>query len=132
MAWKAPSGYDSAMDPDEAASRLEALRAEITLKYRVGGSLAQQAKKIRRTLPRYERQQVEALVRVEAALAESDAPEKIDPAAFERAETALQMYLETVDHADQRRGYLLDITTSAFVNVLLGVIALAVLLALVR
>ena len=132
MAWKAPSGYDGAMDPDEAASRLEALRAEITLKYRVGGSLAQQAKKIRRTLPRYERQQVEALVRVEAALAESDAPEKIDPAAFERAETALQMYLETVDHADQRRGYLLDITTSAFVNVLLGVIALAVLLALVR
>lgn len=118
------------MDPQDAADRLAALRADIATSYGVGGDLRRQVRKIRRTLPRYELRQAEDLVRVEAELAEREAGAEIDSAAFERAETALQMHLEGLDTLARRRGFALDIATSVIVNVVIGVGVIAAFWAL--
>jgi len=117
------------MDPNDAAARLASLRAEIALKYGVGGTLKRQVAKIGRTLPRYERAQAAELVRVEQALGHPKTQKQIDARAFERAETALTMHLEGVDAADRRKGYVLDVTTTVLVNLLLAAIVMALLAA---
>lgn len=120
------------MDPVDARSRLSDLSAELAVKYGIGGSLARQAKKIGRAMPRYERRHLADLARVEAALTHPKLQRQIDGPAFERAETALQMHLEGVDAADRRKGIALDITTTVMVNLLLAGITLAVLWTLLR
>ncbi|MEM8591839.1 MAG: hypothetical protein AAGF13_04865 [Pseudomonadota bacterium] len=119
------------MDPMDARSRLEKLRQEIALTYGVGGSLQAQVRKIRRVLPRYERQRAEELARVEQALDHPKMQKQIDARAFARAEAALQMHLEGVDAADLRKGRPLDVTTSVLWNLVLGAIALVVVWSLV-
>ena len=120
------------MEPMDARSRLDTLRAEIALKYGVSGSLEKQVRKIGRALPRYERARAAELVRVEAALGHAKLQKQIDGRVFEVAETALQMHLEKVDARDRRKGFALDVTTTVLVNVVLGLIALAVFLTLVN
>lgn len=119
------------MDPDNASMRLDALRSEIALKYGVSGSLERQLRKIGRTLPRYERRQAAALVLAEQALGHPELQEQIEPATFDRAETALWMHLEGVDARDRRKGVMLDITTTVLVNVLVGVVLMVVLWSLI-
>ncbi|MEM9853980.1 MAG: hypothetical protein AAF841_05940 [Pseudomonadota bacterium] len=108
------------MDPDDASSRLASLSAEIALKYGVSGSFERQVRKLGRALPRYERVQARELVRAERALGHAKLQKQVDRQVFERAETALLMHLEGVDASHRRRGYLLDVTTTVLVNVLLA------------
>ncbi|MEL6913647.1 MAG: hypothetical protein AAFP13_04035 [Pseudomonadota bacterium] len=112
------------MDPQDASDRLAMLRAAIATNYGIGGDLGRQLRKIRRTLPRYEVRQAEALVRVEAALGNSHEPAEIDTAAFERAETALYMHLEGLSDAERRGRVALDIATTVIVNLSLAALVL--------
>ncbi|MEM6275961.1 MAG: hypothetical protein AAF714_03360 [Pseudomonadota bacterium] len=113
------------METHDLSSRLGSLRAEIALKYGVGGSLGSQVRAIRRTLPKYERRQAESLVRVEAALEAGGAD--VDPQAFERAETALLMHLDELDAAARRTRRAVDIAMNVLVNLVLAVAALLAL-----
>ena len=113
------------MDASEANSRLETLRQAFADTYGVKGSFEAQVAQTRRLLPRYARGQAHQLVRVEQVLEAQDEADQIDRDAFERAELALSMYLETLDDRDQQKGFAVDVTMNVLVNVALGLIALA-------
>ncbi|MEM1375715.1 MAG: hypothetical protein AAGF78_15200 [Pseudomonadota bacterium] len=113
------------MEANDVSSRLGSLRAEIAIKYGVGGSLGSQIRAIRRALPKYERRQAESLARVEAAI-EAGAAE-VDPEAFERAETALLMHLDGLEAASRRTRRAVDIAMNVLVNMALAVAALLAL-----
>ena len=113
------------MDESEASTRLDALRQALAETYGVTGSLEAQVAQLKRVLPRYERRQAQALVRVEQALGRGQG--EIEARAFEHAELALVMYLEAADERDARKGSAVDVTMSVLVNVVLGLLALALL-----
>ncbi|MEM6895829.1 MAG: hypothetical protein AAF576_00515 [Pseudomonadota bacterium] len=113
------------MEPEDAAARLHALSAEIAATYGVRGSFQRQVRKLGAALPRYERQQAAALVRVERMLARGTPAEAIDGPRFEHAELTLQMHLEQVEAADVRKSFALDITTTVLVNAVLACLVLA-------
>ncbi|MEL6691071.1 MAG: hypothetical protein AAFP28_12210 [Pseudomonadota bacterium] len=115
------------MDASEANSRLETLRQAFADTYGVKGSFEVQVAKTKRLLPRYERGQAHQLVRVEQVLEAPGEADQIDRDAFERAELALNMYLETLDDRDQQKGFAVDVTMNVLVNVALGIAALTVL-----
>ncbi|MEL6610322.1 MAG: hypothetical protein AAFO93_15550 [Pseudomonadota bacterium] len=111
---------------------IDALRAEITARYGVTGTLAAQVRKLGRALPKYERGQARVLVEAERALGHPKMAMRIHRPAFDHAKTALEMHLERVDPHDRRKGMALSIVATVLVNVALAVAVLWGLWVLLR
>lgn len=112
-------------DIERFEERLEGLHRLMRSKLRVRGSSFPAAlDRAQRRLPKHVRNQARRLAEAVPVTAHPKLRATLDLKALDRAATDVEAYLQTIDLADQRKGYILGVLGSIAFNMLLIIAAL--------